>query len=91
MLRIAALMAWAKLQVSSPVQPYLRAVLEPHRRALASLWVVSLRDYASLRAELEVVTQDSSSTPLESSSFSLGRDVLLPVSWLLKLVTLHSP
>ncbi|KDQ54486.1 hypothetical protein JAAARDRAFT_80176 [Jaapia argillacea MUCL 33604] len=77
MLRIATLSAWAELEVASAQRAYLKVVLDPHRQILVSLWMSALRDYASVKAECEVA-QEVSSTALESSYSSLGREVLLP-------------
>ncbi|KAJ7464426.1 hypothetical protein FB451DRAFT_1489674 [Mycena latifolia] len=44
---------------------------------LASLWLVSLRDDASTRIDSEFL-HDTSSVVLDSSYFSLGKEVLLP-------------
>ncbi|GBE87132.1 clathrin-coated vesicle protein [Sparassis crispa] len=77
MLRIATLSAWAELEVASSLQSYLVNVIKPYRKTLASLWIASLRDYASIRADTEAF-DDSSSGPLDSSYSSLGREVLLP-------------
>lgn len=79
MLRIATLSAWAELQVSSATQTYLTAVIQPYCKALASLWIGSLRDYATIRAGTELL-DDSSSGGVDSSYASLGKEVLLPVS-----------
>lgn len=79
MLRIATLSAWAKLQVASSQQPYLVEVIRPYISLLASLWIAALRDYASIRADTEVL-DESSGGPLDSSYSSLGKEVLLPVS-----------
>jgi HEAT repeat-containing protein 5 len=79
MLRIAALTAWAKLEIARPFQPYLNDVIQPHRQVLASLWIAALRDYATIRADIEIASQDTSMAPLDSSNSGLGRDVLLPV------------
>lgn len=79
MLRIATLSAWAELQVSSAAQQYLTKVIEPYCKALASLWIGSLRDYASIRAGAELV-DDTSAGGVDSSHASLGKEVLLPVS-----------
>lgn len=79
MLRIATLSAWAELQVSSASQQYLTKVIEPYCKALASLWIGSLRDYASIRAGAELV-DDTSAGGVDSSHASLGKEVLLPVS-----------
>jgi hypothetical protein len=78
MLRVATLAAWAELEVSSTVRDYLRTVVAPHRQSLASLWVASLRDYASIRADTEVL-QEGPSSPVDLAYTGLGRDVLLPV------------
>lgn len=79
MLRIATLSAWAELEIASSQQSYLKDVVKPHRATLAALWIASLRDYASIRADTEVL-DDTSSGPLDSSYSSLGKEVLLPVS-----------
>jgi hypothetical protein len=79
MLRISTLSAWAQLETASVRQQYLNAVLNPHRKVLASLWVASLRDYASICVDSEFL-QDSPSIALESSHLNLGKEVLLPVS-----------
>lgn len=78
MLRISTLSAWAQLQVATPNQVYLEAVVKPHRPTLAALWVASLRDYASIRVDSEFL-HDTSSVALDSSYSSLGKEVLLPV------------
>lgn len=78
MLRISTLAAWAELETATIRQPYLQHVVSPHRATLASLWIASLRDYASVRADSEAV-QESSSAGLDSSYFGLGRETLLPV------------
>lgn len=80
MLRISTLSAWAQLEISSAQQQYLVAVLKPYRGTLASLWVASLRDYASIKIDSEFLL-DSSSVALDSSYSSLGKEVLLPVSF----------
>ncbi|KAJ3575515.1 hypothetical protein NP233_g1065 [Leucocoprinus birnbaumii] len=79
MLRISTLSAWAQLQVSSLKQSYLVNVIQPYRSTLSSLWIASLRDYASIRIDSEVL-HDASSVAIDSSYSSLGREVLLPVS-----------
>jgi hypothetical protein len=79
MLRISTLSAWAELQVTGVQQEYLQAIVEPYRGTLASLWLSSLRDYASLRLDSELI-QNSSGNALDSSFSNLGREVLLPVS-----------
>ena len=78
MLRIATLSAWAELETASTRQAYLVDVLKPYRSILAPLWISSLRDYASIRADTEGIEEASAGT-LESSYTSLGKEVLLPV------------
>ncbi|GLB35175.1 putative clathrin-coated vesicle protein [Lyophyllum shimeji] len=77
MLRISTLSAWAQLQVATPNQTYLEAVVQPQRSTLASLWIVALRDYASIRVDSEFLN-DTSTVALDSSYSSLGKEVLLP-------------
>ncbi|KAJ7198315.1 clathrin-coated vesicle protein [Mycena pura] len=77
MLRISTLSAWAQLEISSVQQTYLADVLKPYRATLASLWIASLRDYASIRIDSEFL-HDTSSVALDSSYSSLGKEVLLP-------------
>lgn len=78
MLRIATLSAWAELAIASAAQGYLKDLINPYRSSLASLWVVSLRDYASVRADTEVLQEDTPAT-LDVSYTNLGKEVLLPV------------
>lgn len=78
MLRIAILSAWAQLTSASSQQTYLQEVVKPHRRALTSLWIAALRDYASIRGDSEAIL-DTSSAPLDAAYASLGKDILLPV------------
>lgn len=78
MLRVATLAAWAELEVSSATKEYLQSVLAPHRRTLSLLWIASLRDYASIRADSEVL-QEGSSGSVDIAYTGLGREVLLPV------------
>ncbi|KAG9005771.1 hypothetical protein FRB90_010205, partial [Tulasnella sp. 427] len=77
MLRISTLKAWAQLQVACSHQTYLSAVVEPHRATLPTLWISSLRDYASIRGDSEML-QDSSSAAMDVSYSGMGREVLLP-------------
>lgn len=78
MLRISTLSAWAQLQVSSMQQGYLENVVKPNQATLSSLWIAALRDYASIRIDSEFL-HDTSSV-VDSSYSSLGKEVLLPVS-----------
>lgn len=78
MLRIATLSAWAELAIASAAQEYLKDLIKPYRSSLASLWVASLRDYASVRADTEVLQEDTPAT-LDVSYTNLGKEVLLPV------------
>ncbi|KAF8889054.1 clathrin-coated vesicle protein [Infundibulicybe gibba] len=77
MLRISTLSAWAQLEVASAQQVYLVNVVKPYRPTLASLWIASLRDYASIRIDSEFLN-DSASVALDSSYSNLGKEVLLP-------------
>jgi len=78
MLRISTLTAWAELEAATVQQPYLQNVVGPHKPILTALWIASLRDYASVRADSEALQESSSS--VDSSYFGLGRETLLPVS-----------
>jgi hypothetical protein len=78
MLRIATLSAWAQLASASPQPKYLQEVVEPYRSTLTSLWIAALRDYASIRADSEAIS-DTSAAPLDAAYASLGKDILLPV------------
>lgn len=77
MLRISIITAWAELEIATPQQPYLQMVVAPHRSTLASLWIASLRDYASVRADSETLQDNPAS--FDPSYSSLGREILLPV------------
>lgn len=79
MLRIVILSAWAKLQAATHEEPYLIAIVNPHKVALASLWVACIRDFASVKVGTEV-HDDVSAGALDSSYANLGKDTLLPVS-----------
>ena len=79
MLRVATLSAWARLEVASTEQEYLVEVVKPYRAALAPLWVSSLRDYASIRIDAEAL-DDAPAGAVDAANFTLGREVLLPVS-----------
>lgn len=78
MLRVSTLTAWAELEVASSRQVYLKEVVGPHRATLAKLWIASLRDFASIRADSEAL-QESSTAGVDSAYSGLGREVLLPV------------
>ena len=78
MLRIATLSAWAELAIASPAQGYLKDLVQPYQSSLASLWVASLRDYASVRADTEALQEDTPAS-LDVSYTNLGKEVLLPV------------
>lgn len=78
MLRISTVAAWAQLHNKSSQQKYLANILEPFRGLLNGMWVGSLRDYASIRADTEFL-HDTASAALDPSYSSLGREVLLPV------------
>ena len=79
MLRIATATAWAELDISSNDKTYLKDVISPYRQMLSSLWMGSLRDYASIRGDSEIL-QDGSNAVMDSSFVALGKEVLLPVS-----------
>ncbi|THG96188.1 hypothetical protein EW026_g5595, partial [Hermanssonia centrifuga] len=71
-------------------QDYLVKVVEPYRTTLASLWIGSLRDYASIRAGIELLDDTSA---VDSSFSSLGKEVLLPYyrdSWSITLQAVTS-
>ena len=78
MLRIATLTAWAELEIAGAIQAYLQEVLKPQRATLVTLWISSLRDYATIRGDSEVL-QETASTGMDTISVSLGKEVLLPV------------
>lgn len=78
MLRISTLAAWAELQVASSHQTYLTKIVEPHRSTLATLWIASLKDYAGIKGDSEVL-QESTSASMDSPTSGMGREVLLPV------------
>lgn len=78
MLRIATLTAWAELEIAGAMQAYLQEVLKPQRATLVTLWISSLRDYATIRGDSEVL-QETASTGMDTISVSLGKEVLLPV------------
>jgi HEAT repeat-containing protein 5 len=89
MLRIATLSAWAELAIASGVRGYLKDLIKPYRPSLASLWVASLRDYASVRADTEVLQEDTPTT-LDVSYTNLGKEVLLPVRLHPFMLSAHS-
>ncbi|OBZ74420.1 HEAT repeat-containing protein 5B [Grifola frondosa] len=74
---MCTLSAWAELEVASVDQKYLADVVKPYRATLASLWIASLRDYASIRVDAELL-DESSTGPVDSSYANLGREILLP-------------
>ena len=78
MLRIATLTAWAELEIAGAMQAYLQEVLKPQRATLVTLWISSLRDYATIRGDSEVL-QETASAGMDTISVSLGKEVLLPV------------
>lgn len=79
MLRISTLAAWAELQVASSSQTYLTKIVELHRSTLATLWIASLKDYAGIKGDSEVL-QESTSASMDNPTSGMGREVLLPVS-----------
>jgi hypothetical protein len=80
MLRVSILSAWARLEIASSEQTYLLDVIKPYRLILAPQWIASLRDYAVIRADSEFI-HDASAVALDPSYASLGKVVLLPVSF----------
>lgn len=78
MLKISTLTAWAELQIASPREEYLTAVVNPYRGTLANLWIGALRDYASIRGDSEMMQESSGAA--EGLYLNLGKEVLLPVS-----------
>lgn len=89
MLRIATLSAWAELSIASVAQGYLKDLIKPYRPSLASLWVASLRDYASVRADTEALQEDTPAA-LDVSYTNLGKEVLLPVRLHLAMLSARS-
>jgi hypothetical protein len=78
MLRVSTLTAWAELEVAIAREDYLQNILKLLRGTLALLWVLALRDYASIRADSEV--QQDGISGMDASYTGLGRETLLPVS-----------
>lgn len=76
-LKISTLTAWAELYIASPQQEYLKAVIEPYRETLSSLWIGILRDYASIRGDSEVL-QDPTSSSMDGLYLNVGKEILLP-------------
>ncbi|KAF8315585.1 ARM repeat-containing protein [Clavulina sp. PMI_390] len=84
MLRVAVLAGWADLEVASVSKPYLKDVLNNHRRVLSTLWIASLRDYASIHADSELL-QEAPSGSVDLAYTGMGREILLPYysgSWI---------
>jgi HEAT repeat-containing protein 5 len=81
MLKISTLTAWAELQIASTHQDYLKAVISPYQETLATLWIGALRDYASIRGDTEIL-QEATSSAVDTLYLNLGKEVLLPVSFI---------
>ncbi|KAJ3269275.1 hypothetical protein HK104_005153 [Borealophlyctis nickersoniae] len=99
MLKLAILSAWAELHVASFRHDYLKEVVGPNIPTLCDLWVTSLRDYAKLKLEADVMTKLGEAAPKASSGTGLDtylaatREVVLPFytkSWVLLLQSVSS-
>ena len=64
MLRILTIYVWAQLHVSNIQQGYLANIVKPYRSSLSSLWIASLRDYASIHVDSESLHDKRQVLPL---------------------------
>ncbi|KAI9697968.1 MAG: hypothetical protein M1836_004321 [Candelina mexicana] len=80
MVKLAVFSAWAELQVASREQPYLVEVVNPHIASLTPLWLSSLREFARLRFEPDISTNNGPaalSGSLDTVYAALNRETLL--------------
>ncbi|KAI9718905.1 MAG: hypothetical protein M1812_003789 [Candelaria pacifica] len=88
MVKLAVFSAWAELQVASREQEYLVEVVKPHIASLTPLWLSSLREFARLRFEPDISTNNGPSAlsgSLDTVYAALNRETLLKFyqnSWL---------
>ena len=79
MVRMAVFSAWAKLQIASTEQKYLKDVVKPHIARLLPLWLTSLREYSRLRFEPDIsaTTGNAPTGDLDDVYAALNRQILL--------------
>lgn len=68
MVKLSVLNAWAELQVATVQQDYLRQVVQPNLPILSPLWLSSLKDYARIRLESDVLALAAGSEGLKATS-----------------------
>ncbi|CAM0141375.1 hypothetical protein VKS41_003918 [Umbelopsis sp. WA50703] len=68
MVKLSVLNAWAELQVATVHQDYLRQVVQPNLPILSPLWLSSLKDYARIRLESDVLALAAGSEGLKATS-----------------------
>lgn len=80
MVKLSVFSAWASLQVASHEQHYLKDILKPHLAKLTPLWLSSLREYARLKFEPEVSSNNAFSGGLDMVHSTLTRKTIMKVS-----------
>ncbi|KAJ3091723.1 hypothetical protein HK102_013667 [Quaeritorhiza haematococci] len=99
MLKLAVLTAWAELQNASFKQSYLREVVQPNLKVLTRLWLLSLRDYAKVKFDSDMLPTLTASGGADGPGSSMDmylaatRDVILPFhqrSWVPMMQALAS-
>ena len=79
MVKLAVFSAWASLQVASRDQQYLKDILKPHLAKLTPLWLASLREYARLKFEPEVSSNNAFAGGLDMMYTNMTRKTILKV------------
>lgn len=79
MVKLAVFRSWASLQVASREQHYLKDILKPHVARLTSLWLASLREYARLKFEPEVSSNNAFAGGLDNMYSNMTRKTILKV------------
>jgi hypothetical protein len=68
MVKLSVLNAWAELQVATVHQDYLRQVVQPNLPVLSPLWLSSLKDYARIRLESDILALATGSEGVKATS-----------------------
>lgn len=79
MVKLAVFKAWASLQVASREQHYLKDILKPHVARLTPLWLASLREYARLKFEPEVSSNNAFAGGMDVMYSNMTRKTILKV------------
>ncbi|KAG4304192.1 hypothetical protein PORY_002373 [Pneumocystis oryctolagi] len=68
-LKLSIISSWAELQIASQSKTYLNSIIKPNIELLASLWIISLNDYAKFYFSTYELSNDLTYLTSQSTDF----------------------